>query len=146
MRAELFIAWRQLWHRKLLNGIAVLGVTLGVLTLIAITGIMRGFQTKFLDTVLQISPHVVMFDTSLGQPAPVVDQLLGGDRAPAWAWARPSWAWPWRSAKARTGLSSSASSCPAVTASPSFTRIRATCSLRRAFTTTRSIGSTVPVA
>ena len=80
MRAELFIAWRQLWHRKLLNGIAVLGVTLGVLTLIAITGIMRGFQTKFLDTVLQISPHVVMFDTSLGQPAPVVDQLLGGDR------------------------------------------------------------------
>lgn len=80
MRAELFIAWRQLWHRKLLNGIAVLGVTLGVLTLIAITGIMRGFQTKFLDTVLQISPHVVMFDTSLGQPAPVVDQLLGGER------------------------------------------------------------------
>ncbi len=43
MRAELFIAARQLWQRKLLNSISVLGVTLGVLTLIAITGMMRGF-------------------------------------------------------------------------------------------------------
>jgi len=81
VRAELFIAGRQLWHRKLLNGIAVLGVMLGVLTLIAITGIMRGFQTKFLDTILQISPHVVMFDTTLGETRPVVDQLLGGPSA-----------------------------------------------------------------
>lgn len=78
MRAELFIAGRHLWHRKLLNAIAVLGVTLGVLTLIAITGIMRGFQTKFLDTILQISPHVVVFDTTLGETRPIVDQLLGG--------------------------------------------------------------------
>jgi len=73
----MFIAGRQLWHRKLLNGIAVLGVMLGVLTLIAITGIMRGFQTKFLDTILQISPHVVVFDTELGEKRPVIDQLLG---------------------------------------------------------------------
>ncbi len=77
MRAQLFIAGRQLWHRKLLNGIAVLGVMLGVLTLIAITGIMRGFQTKFLDTILQISPHIVVFDTELGEKRPVIDQLLG---------------------------------------------------------------------
>ncbi|HEU0035238.1 MAG TPA: ABC transporter permease [Kofleriaceae bacterium] len=83
MRAQLFIAARQLWHRKLLNGIAVLGVMFGVLTLIAITGIMRGFQTKFLDTILQISPHVVMFDTTLGKTEPIVDQLLGGPSATA---------------------------------------------------------------
>lgn len=81
MRAQLFIAGRQLWHRKLLNGIAVLGVTLGVLTLVAITGIMRGFQTKFLDTILQISPHAVMYDTELGETRPIVDQLLGGPSA-----------------------------------------------------------------
>jgi lipoprotein-releasing system permease protein len=79
--ALLFIAWRQLWHRKLLNGIAVLGVMLGVLTLIAITGIMRGFQTRFLDTILELSPHVVVFDTELGEPRPIVDQLLGGTGA-----------------------------------------------------------------
>lgn len=78
MRAQLFIAGRQLWHRKLLNGIAVLGVTLGVLMLIGITGIMRGFQTRFLDTVLAISPHVVVLDTRLGATRPVVDVLLGG--------------------------------------------------------------------
>jgi lipoprotein-releasing system permease protein len=78
MTAQLFIAWRELWHRKLLNGIAVLGVMLGVLTLISITGIMRGFQTKFLDTILKISPHVVVLDTELGKPEPVIDQLLGG--------------------------------------------------------------------
>jgi len=81
VRAQLFIAGRQLWHRKLLNGIAVVGVMLGVLTLVAITGIMRGFQTKFLDTILQISPHAVLFDTTLGDTRPVVDQLLGGPSA-----------------------------------------------------------------
>ncbi|MBK7539735.1 MAG: ABC transporter permease [Myxococcales bacterium] len=82
MRAQLFIAWRQLWHRKLLNGIAVLGVMLGVLTLVAMTGIMRGFQTKFLDTILQISPHVIVFDTRLGETRAIVDLLLD-EPAPA---------------------------------------------------------------
>jgi len=81
MRAQLFIAWRQLWHRKLLNSIAVLGVMLGVLALISITGIMRGFQTKFLDTILQVSPHVVVLDTELGEKRPVIDLLLGGPSA-----------------------------------------------------------------
>ncbi|MBP6632622.1 MAG: ABC transporter permease [Kofleriaceae bacterium] len=88
MRAELYIAGRQLWHRKLLGAIAVLGVTLGVLSLIAITGIMRGFQTKFLSTILQISPHVVLFDTTLGQTEPIIDQLLGGDGPAVTAVAR----------------------------------------------------------
>ncbi len=81
MKAELFIAARQLWHRKLLNSISVLGVTLGVLSLIAITGMMRGFQTKFLDTILATSPHVVVFDQTLGEVRPVVDTLLGGPSA-----------------------------------------------------------------
>ena len=53
-RVVLFIALRQLWDRKLLNGIAVLGVTLGVLVLIAINGIMQGFQVKFLDNILNV--------------------------------------------------------------------------------------------
>ncbi len=68
-RVVLFIAFRQLWDRKLLNGIAVLGVTLGVLTLIGINGIMQGFQQKFLGNILRISPHVVIFDKEL-RPAP----------------------------------------------------------------------------
>jgi lipoprotein-releasing system permease protein len=70
-RVVVFIALRQLWDRKLLNGIAVLGVLLGVLTLIGINGIMQGFQQKFLSNILKISPHVIIFDKQL-RPAPPI--------------------------------------------------------------------------
>jgi lipoprotein-releasing system permease protein len=64
-RVVVFIALRQLWARKLLNGIAVMAVTLGVVTLITISGITQGFQHKFLDNILRISPHVTIFDKEL---------------------------------------------------------------------------------
>jgi lipoprotein-releasing system permease protein len=70
-RVVVFIALRQLWDRKLLNSIAVLGVLLGVLTLIGINGIMQGFQQKFLNNILKISPHVILFDKQL-RPAPPI--------------------------------------------------------------------------
>jgi len=69
MRIVIFIALRQLWDRKLLNGIAVGGVVLGVVVLLAIKGIMHGFQEKFYSSILKISPHVTMFDKEL-RPAP----------------------------------------------------------------------------
>jgi lipoprotein-releasing system permease protein len=68
----LFIALRQLWDRKLLNGIAVLGVTLGVLTLIGINGIMQGFQQKFLSNIIKVSPHVTIFDKQLRPSASIL--------------------------------------------------------------------------
>ncbi len=71
-RIVVFIALRQLWDRKLLNGIAVLGVALGVLVLIAINGIMQGFQVKFLDNILRISPHVTIFDKQLRPEASIL--------------------------------------------------------------------------
>lgn len=77
-RVVVFIALRQLWDRKLLNGIAVLGVTLGVLTLIGINGIMQGFQTKFLNNVLKISPHVTIMDKEL-RPMPSMLARFTGD-------------------------------------------------------------------
>ncbi|MFZ5895754.1 MAG: ABC transporter permease [Myxococcota bacterium] len=73
-RIVVFIALRQLWDRKLLNGIAVLGVALGVLVLIAINGIMQGFQTKFLDNILRISPHVTIFDKQLRPSASILSR------------------------------------------------------------------------
>jgi lipoprotein-releasing system permease protein len=76
-RIVVFIALRQLWDRKLLNGIAVLGVALGVLVLIAINGIMQGFQTKFLDNILRISPHVTIFDKQLRPEASVLSRYEG---------------------------------------------------------------------
>ena len=72
MRLVVFIALRQLWERKLLNGIAVLGVTLGVLVLIAMSGIMQGFQVKFTQSILKISPHVTLYDTELRRDAPML--------------------------------------------------------------------------
>src|SRR6266567_7729250 len=69
MRIVFFIALRQLWDRKLLNGIAVGGVVLGVVVLLGIKGIMHGFQQKFYSSILKISPHVTMFDKEL-RPAP----------------------------------------------------------------------------
>jgi len=70
-RTVLFVALRQLWERKLLNGIAVLGVMLGVLTLVAINGIMQGFQVKFLINILKVSPHVTIHDKQL-RPSPSI--------------------------------------------------------------------------
>ena len=78
MRVVLFIALRQLWDRKLLNGIAVGGVMLGVTTLIAIHGIMGGFQEKFYESILKVSPHVTMFDKELRAAPPILSRLLGG--------------------------------------------------------------------
>jgi len=77
LRTVLFVAVRQLWERKLLNGIAVGGVTLGVLVLIAMNGIMLGFQEKFTSTILRISPHVTLFDTELRPKPPPLERLFG---------------------------------------------------------------------
>jgi lipoprotein-releasing system permease protein len=71
-RTIVFLAARQLWARKLLNGIAVGGVTLGVLTLILMNGIMQGFQQKFTLSIIKISPHVVIFDTELRPQPPML--------------------------------------------------------------------------
>jgi lipoprotein-releasing system permease protein len=78
MRIVFFIALRQLWDRKLLNGIAVGGVVLGVVVLLGIKGIMNGFQQKFYSSILKISPHVTMFDKEL-RPAPSILSRFTGD-------------------------------------------------------------------
>jgi len=75
VRVVFFIALRMLWERKLLNGIAIVGVTLGVVTLIGINGIMQGFQQKFLRNILQVSPHVTMFDKELHPEAPILTRF-----------------------------------------------------------------------
>ena len=73
-RTVVFVALRQLWERKLLNGIAVGGVTLGVLVLIAMNGIMLGFEEKFTSAILKISPHVILFDTELRPQSPILQR------------------------------------------------------------------------
>ncbi len=74
LRTSVFIGLRQLWERKLLNGIAVGGVTLGVLVLIAMSAIMEGFEQKFTQAILKISPHVILFDTELHAERPLLER------------------------------------------------------------------------
>lgn len=76
-QTTVFVGLRQLWERKLLNGIAVGGVTLGVLVLIAMNGIMAGFREKFTSTILKISPHVILFDTELHAQASLLRRFAG---------------------------------------------------------------------
>ena len=86
----LFIALRQLWDRKLLNGIAVGGVTLGVLTLIAMNGILEGFEQKFTQSILKISPHVTIYDKELRPEPPILARYTGRSVAARIAHESPS--------------------------------------------------------
>lgn len=63
----LYVVVRQLWAKKGLHGIAVMGVMLGVLTHVAISGLMNGTTETFFTTILQISPHVVMKNEGAGK-------------------------------------------------------------------------------
>jgi len=73
-----FLAFRQLWDRKLLNGIAVAGVALGVLVLIAMNGIMQGFQVRFKTEILKISPHVQLFAKEVEDRGPLLAHWTPG--------------------------------------------------------------------
>lgn len=78
MRLILFMALRQLWSRKLLNGIAVGGVAMGVMVLIAVHGVMQGFQMKFKGEILKVSPHISIYDRELGRPQTTLGLYAGG--------------------------------------------------------------------
>lgn len=83
MRLIFFLALRQLWDRKLLNSIALMGVSLGVLVLISMNAIMQGFQMKFKGEILRVSPYVTIYDRQLGESAAVMDtgQMEGNPAA-----------------------------------------------------------------
>jgi lipoprotein-releasing system permease protein len=78
MSSTLFLALRQLWSRKFLYGIATCGVMLGVFPLIAISGILRGFQGKFVETILKNSPHVVLSNKELARAGRPLDRDVKG--------------------------------------------------------------------
>lgn len=78
MRLILFLALRQLWSRKLLNGIAVGGVAMGVTVLIMVHGVMQGFQMKFKGEILKISSHITIFDRELGRKETMLEGYARG--------------------------------------------------------------------
>lgn len=74
-RTILLVTARQLWDRKLLNGIAVVGVTLGVAVFVTMPALMLGYQVMFFDIMLKTSSHVVLGDTELRATRPLVDEF-----------------------------------------------------------------------
>jgi lipoprotein-releasing system permease protein len=77
MQPVLFVALRQLWNRKLLNGIAVGGVTIGVAVFVAMPALMLGYQVMFFEVMLKTSSHVVLTDTEL-RPRPALLEAYAG--------------------------------------------------------------------
>jgi lipoprotein-releasing system permease protein len=81
------LAFRMLWARRGLYGVATLGVFLGVLVLVAINGILQGFQQKFLLNIIEVSPHVSIFDKELRRAPPLLtryyDDFVAGEVAHA---------------------------------------------------------------
>jgi len=74
MRTVIFLALRQLWARKVLSGIAMGAVSLGVLVLIAMSGVMLGFRGKFLSNMLKVSPQVTLYDKELLREPPILQR------------------------------------------------------------------------
>lgn len=89
-RIVLFVALRQLSDRKVLNGIAVVGVALGVITLITLSALLHGFQAKFKEEVIKVSPHVTVSDRRLARDAPMLPTHVGTPTAVEVAGQRPS--------------------------------------------------------
>jgi lipoprotein-releasing system permease protein len=52
-------------------------MALSVTMLVGMTGLMKGFEHKFLSETLKVSPHVVVTDEELAQPEPVAERALG---------------------------------------------------------------------
>ena len=77
MRLIFFLALRQLMARKLLNGIAVGGVAMGVLVLLVVNAVMQGFQMKFKSEMLKISPHVTLYDRQVSHDGTILAGLSG---------------------------------------------------------------------
>ena len=67
---EWLIAWRYLRSRRKDGGISViawyslLGVTLGVGTLIVVQAVMLGFRVEFTDKIIGANPHIIVFEKS----------------------------------------------------------------------------------
>lgn len=66
------IALTHLFGRVRQTVIAILGVALGVGFFIAMAGMMQGFQQFFVETVIDVSPHIIMHDEYRERPRQAV--------------------------------------------------------------------------
>lgn len=87
MRYELFIALRYLTARRkqtfisVISLISILGVALGVASLIVVMGVMNGFSNDLREKILGVNAHVVVMslDNSIDDPRGVREKVLAVD-------------------------------------------------------------------
>src|SRR4051812_12134501 len=77
MRTVLFIAMRHLVSRKRQTTVAGAGMAISGVVLVAMTGLMMGFESKFFGETLKVSPHITVTDEELSPPDPVARRILG---------------------------------------------------------------------
>ncbi len=80
MRLILDLARGMLSRRRRQTLVSVLGVALGVAFFIAIASMMRGFQTYFIQQVIDVQPHIVIKDETR-DPTPQAAQIALPDGA-----------------------------------------------------------------
>ncbi|MGB3146487.1 MAG: lipoprotein-releasing ABC transporter permease subunit [Paracoccaceae bacterium] len=79
---EFMIAWRYLRARRHEGGISVMtwislvGVTLGVMALVATLAVRAGFRTEFVDTILGANAHVTVYKPYYQTPEGVTSKAL----------------------------------------------------------------------
>lgn len=80
MRLIIDLARGMLSRRRRQTLVSVLGVALGVAFFIAIAALMRGFQTYFVQQVIDVQPHVIIKDEAR-TPLPQAAELAAPDGA-----------------------------------------------------------------
>ncbi len=78
IRLILRIALRQALGRRGLTTIAALGVAFGVIALVTMNAIMKGFQERFKDQIINTFPHVTVEEERLdARPSPIAEAEAG---------------------------------------------------------------------
>jgi len=72
------IALAHLRNRKRQTVVSLLGVSLGVGFFIAIAAMMQGFQSYFIEKVIDVAPHIEMKDEYRSPPPQPVEKLYAG--------------------------------------------------------------------
>lgn len=88
MRLIVDLARGMLQRRRRQTLVSVTGVALGVAFFIAIASLMRGFQTYFVQQIIDVQPHIVIKDETR-TPAPQAAEIAGEGGAVAVSGVKP---------------------------------------------------------
>jgi lipoprotein-releasing system permease protein len=84
MKTEFFLAWRYLFrgnarHISFIGIVSVLGVTLGVATLIIVISVMNGFERDLMDKMMQFNYHITADSIDRDIDPKLVEKIVATD-------------------------------------------------------------------